>query len=96
MPNRRDMSFLAWKVRDKWNRHGQAYAVLSLAFAACVMTKYGRMDAHLLRLLHIFARKRAEMVHVYHRPLVPIEHLLGPSLLRVGLSQGLLLPGAWH
>jgi hypothetical protein len=34
-------------------------------------------DAHLLRLLHIFARKRAEMVHVYHRPLVPKEHLFG-------------------
>ncbi len=25
--------------------------------------------AHLLRLLHIFARKWAEMIHVYHRPL---------------------------
>jgi hypothetical protein len=65
------------KVRDKWNRHGQAYAVLSLAFAACAMTTYGQMDAHLMRLLYIFARKRAEMVHVYHGPLVPTEHLFG-------------------
>ena len=55
---------LAWKVRDKWNRHGPAYAVLSLAFAACAMTTYGQMDAHLLRLLHIFARKRAEMARL--------------------------------
>ena len=64
-------------VRNKWNRHGPQYAVIGFAFAACAMTTYGQMDAHLLRLLHILAKKRAELVHVYHRPLVKIETLFG-------------------
>ena len=68
---------LAGAVRNKWNRHGRQYAVIGYAFAPCAMTTYGRMDAHLLRLLYIFAQKRAEMVHVNYKPLTSVEHLFG-------------------
>lgn len=68
---------LAGKVRGKWNNHGPQYAVLGFAFAPCIMTTYGQMDAHLLRLLYILAKKRAHLVHVHHRPLCDVEVLFG-------------------
>jgi hypothetical protein len=65
------------KVKHKLNRHGRHYAVLGFAFAPCVMTTYGQIDAHFLRLLYILAQKRAELVHVQYRPSTPIERLFG-------------------
>lgn len=65
------------KARDKWNRHGKQYAVIGFAFAPCVATTYGHLHAHLLRLLYIFAKKRAELVHTNERPLVDIDFLFG-------------------
>jgi hypothetical protein len=75
--------------------------------SCCTLSKYfflffqefrlNQMDAHLLCWLYIFARKRAEMVHVYHRPLVPIEHLFGTffaqSLAQLGaaIARGMAL-----
>jgi hypothetical protein len=70
---------LANSVRNKWNRHGPSYAVLGFAFSACAATTYGRLDSHLLRLLYIAAKKRAELLHVYHRPLTNVDHLFGIS-----------------
>jgi hypothetical protein len=67
---------LANSVPNKWNRHGPSYAV---AFSACAATTYGRLDSHLLRLLYIAAKKRAELLHVYHRPLTNVDHLFGIS-----------------
>jgi hypothetical protein len=68
---------LAAKVKDKLNKHGRQYSLMELAFAPCVMTTYGQMDGHLLRLLYILATKQAEDVHVHHRPSTPIQHLFG-------------------
>jgi hypothetical protein len=64
---------------NKWNRHGRPYAVLGFAFSACAATTYGRLDSHLLRLLYIAAKKRAELLHAYHRPLTNVDHLFGIS-----------------
>jgi hypothetical protein len=81
---------LANRVRQKWNHHGRPYATIGFAFAPCVMTTYGRMDAHLLRLLYILAKKRAHLVHVHHRPFSTIESLFGrffaQSRARVGAA----------
>jgi hypothetical protein len=88
---------LANTVRNKWNHHGQQYAVLGYAFAACAATTYGQLDAHFLRILHIAANRRAELLHVYHRPLVDIDQLFGTafaqSRARVGaaLARGMAL-----
>jgi hypothetical protein len=68
---------LANASRKKWTQHGPAYAVIGYAFAPCAMTTYGQMDADLLRLLHILAKKRAELVHVNHRPLCSVDSLFG-------------------
>ena len=68
---------LKQKVKHKLSRHGRHYAVLGFAFAPCVMTTYGQMDAHFLRLLYILAQKRAEMVHIHFRPSTPMERLFG-------------------
>ena len=68
---------LATSVKAKWIKHGRHYAVMGLAFAPCAATTYGQLDAHLLRLLYILATKRAEHVHVHHRPFTPIEQLFG-------------------
>lgn len=80
----------AFKVRDKWNRHGSHYDRISFAFAPCVMTTYGQMDAHLLRLLYILAKRRAEAVHVHQRPFTHPEHLFGlffaQSRARIGAA----------
>ena len=62
-------------VRDKWNRHDSQYAVMGFAFAPCALTTYGHIHAHVLRLLYIFAKKRAEMVHVHDKPLCDVEYL---------------------
>ena len=51
--------------------------LIGFAFAPCIMTTYGQMDAHLLRLLYILAKKRAHLVHVHHRPLCDVEVLFG-------------------
>ena len=81
---------LSKKVKDKWNRHGRHYDVLGYAFAPCVMTTYGQMDAHLLRLLYIFARKRAETEHVHRRPYSSVDSLFGAffaqSRARIGAA----------
>ena len=66
---------LASAARKKWRKHGPAYAVMGMEFAACVVTTYGQLDDDLLLLLHIFAQKRAELVHVNHRPFTPLEAL---------------------
>jgi hypothetical protein len=68
---------LKQKVKHKLNKHGSHYAIQGFAFAPCVMTTYGQMDAHLLRLLYILAQKRAELVHVNFRPTTPMERLFG-------------------
>jgi hypothetical protein len=84
-------------VKHKCNHHGSAYAVLGLAFAPCAATTYGQLDSHLLRLLYIAAKKRAELLHVYHRPLTPVDHLFGlafaQSRARIGaaLAKGMAL-----
>ncbi len=52
---------------------------INFAFSACAATTYGRLDSHLLRLLYIAAKKRAELLHVYHRPLTNVDHLFGIS-----------------
>jgi hypothetical protein len=88
---------LANSVRNKWNHHGQPYAVLGYAFAACAATTYGQLDAHVLRILHIVAKRRSELLHVYHRPLVDIDQLFGTafaqSRARIGaaLARGMAL-----
>lgn len=68
---------LANKVKDKWNKHGNNYAVIGYAFAPCAMTTYGQIHGHLLRLLYILAKKQAEAVHVHQRPSTPVEYLFG-------------------
>ena len=68
---------LANVVRDKWNKHGRQYAMIGFAFAPCAMTTYGQIHAHLLRLLYIFAKKRAHLVHVHHRPFCSLDSLFG-------------------
>lgn len=77
-------------ARNKWNRHGRAYATIGYAFAPCVMTTYGRMEANFLRLLYILAKKRAQLVHVHHRPLVSVDNLFGrffaQSRARIGAA----------
>ena len=76
--------------KAKCTKHGREYAVLGFAFAPCVMTTYGRMDAHLLRLLSILATKQAELVHVHQRPFTPVEQLYGTffasSRARIGAA----------
>jgi hypothetical protein len=47
------------------------------AFAPCVMTTYGQIHGHLLRLLYVLAKKQAETIHVHKRPFSHIEHLFG-------------------
>ncbi len=82
---------LANQVRHKWNCHGQPYAVLGYAFASCAATTYGQLDANLLRILYIAAKRRAELLHVYHRPLVDIEHLFGVAFAQSRASVGAAL-----
>ncbi len=65
--------------RNKWNRHGPLHAVLGFALSACAATTNRRLDSHLLRLLYIAARKRAQLLHVYHRPLTNVDHRFGIS-----------------
>lgn len=81
---------LAQKAKDKWNKHGRNYAVLGYAFAPCVMTTYGQMHGHLLRLLYILAKKQAEVVHVHKRPSTNIDYLFGlyfaQSRARIGAA----------
>ena len=64
--------------------------MLGYAFAPCVMTTYGQMDAHLLRLLYIFARKRAETEHVHRRPYSSVDSLFeaffAQSRARIGAA----------
>ena len=76
-PGQWNQSALEFRVRDKWNRHGNNYAVIGFAFAPCVATTYGHLHAHLLRLLYIIARRRAELVHTHDKPLVDFEFLFG-------------------
>ncbi len=45
------------KAKDKWNKHGRNYDVIGYAFAPCVMTTYGQIHGHLLRLLYVLAKK---------------------------------------
>jgi hypothetical protein len=59
---------LTQAAKAKWIKHGRQYAVLGFAFAPCVTTTYGRIDANFLRLLSILATKQAELVHVHQRP----------------------------
>lgn len=77
-------------ARNKWNRHGRAYAIIGFAFAPCAITTYGHMHGHLLRLLYIMAKKRAHLVHVHHRPLTHIDQLFGrffaQSRARIGAA----------
>ncbi len=68
---------LAQKAKDKWNKHGRNYDVIGYAFAPCVMTTYGQIHGHLLRLLYVLVKKQAETVHVHKRPFTHIEHLFG-------------------
>ncbi len=88
---------LATKVTGKWTKHGPDYAVLGLAFAACAATTYGQLHEHILHILYIAAQRRAELLHVYHRPLVDIDQLFGTafaqSRARVGaaLARGMAL-----
>jgi hypothetical protein len=55
------------------------------------------LDAHLLRILYIAGKRRAELLHVYHRPLVDIQQLFGTAFAqnraRVGaaLARGMAL-----
>ncbi len=87
---------LATKVTGKWTKHGPDYAVLGYAFAACAATTYGQLHEHILRILYIAAKRRAEL-HVYHRPLVDVDQLFGTafaqSRARVGaaLARGMAL-----
>ena len=76
-PGQWNQSALEFRARDKWNRHGNNYAVIGFAFAPCVATTYGHLHAHLLRLLYIIARRRAELVHTHDKPLVDFEFLFG-------------------
>jgi hypothetical protein len=81
---------LAQKAKDKWNKHGRNYDVIGYAFAPCVMTTYGQIHGHLLRLLYVLAKKQAETVHVHKRPFTHIEHLFGlffaQSRARIGAA----------
>ena len=81
---------LAQKAKDKWNKHGRNYAVIGYAFAPCVMTTYGQIHGHLLRLLYVLAKKQAEAVHVHKRPLTNIDYLFGlffaQSRARIGAA----------
>ena len=81
---------LSQKAKDKWNKHGRNYAVLGYAFAPCVMTTYGQIHGHLLRLLYVLAKKQAETVHVHKRPFTNIEYLFGlffaQSRARIGAA----------
>jgi hypothetical protein len=76
--------------KDKWNKHGRNYDVIGYAFAPCVMTTYGQIHGHLLRLLYVLAKKQAETVHVHKRPFTHIEHLFGlffaQSRARIGVA----------
>ena len=65
------------KAKAKMRHHGKHYEVMGYAFAPCATTTYGQLDANLLRLLFILATKRAEMVHVHHRPSTPAQQLFG-------------------
>jgi hypothetical protein len=56
---------LAQKAKDKWNKDGHNYDVIGYALAPCVMTTYGQIHGHLLRLLYVLAKKQAETVHVH-------------------------------
>jgi hypothetical protein len=40
----------AQKAKDKWNKHGRNYDVIGYTFAPRVMTTYGQIHGHLLRL----------------------------------------------
>jgi hypothetical protein len=68
---------LAQKAKDKWNKHGRNYNVIGYAFAPCVMTTYGQIHGHLLRLLYVLTKKQAETVHVHKQLFTHIEHLFG-------------------
>lgn len=68
---------LATKATSKCRAHRGPYAVLGFAFAPCVATTYGQLHVDLLRLLYIFARRRAEAIHVNYRPFTPVEYLFG-------------------
>ena len=72
-----NQSALANAVKHKWNKHGSQYNVMGFAFAPCAMTTYGHVDANLLRLLYILAKKRAHLVHVHHRPFSSFDMLFG-------------------
>jgi hypothetical protein len=72
-----DTKALTTAARKKCQKHAPAYDVMGFEFVPCVMTTYGQMHADLLALLHILARKRAAMVHVFHRPLCDVEALYG-------------------
>ena len=72
---------LEFPVLDKWNRHGNNYAVISFAFAPCVATTYRHLHAHLLLLLYILARRQAELVHTHDKPLVDFEFLFWISVV---------------
>jgi hypothetical protein len=81
---------LAQKAKDKWSKHGRNYDVIGYAFAPCVMTIYGQIHGHLLRLPCVLAKKQAETVHVHKRPFTHIEHLFGlffaQSRARIGAA----------
>lgn len=81
---------LSRAARHKWNRHGRPYAIIGFAFAPCVMSTYGQMEPNFLRLLYILARKRANLVHVHHRPFCNIDSLFGrffaQSRARIGAA----------
>jgi hypothetical protein len=68
---------LVHKAREKCNHHRRHYAVLGFAFAPCAATTYGQLHVDLLRLLYIFAMKRAEAMHVNYRPFTPVKYLFG-------------------
>ncbi len=67
-----------------------AGTTIGYAFAPCVMTTYGQIHGHLLRLPYVLAKKQAETVHVHKRPFTHIEHLTGlffaQSRARIGAA----------
>ena len=83
-------SALAQAAHKKCIKHGAQYAVMGFEFAPCVATTYGQLEADLLRLLYILARKHAELVHVHHRPLCDVAALFrtffAQSRARIGAA----------
>ena len=64
-----------WK--DKMAKHSGAYSRAELTFVPCVTSTFGRLQADFIRLLVLYARERAELVHTYHRPDANLKVLSG-------------------